>query len=153
MRRYETIFIIDNDLSEEDRSSIFERLKELIDQHDGLLVNIDEWGSKKLAYEIKKKARGYYVRLDYCGSGSLVNEIERFFIFEGQVNELKMRKIAEMCREVKSPMKNRKMLLNNEFRKGMKNDAKRFPFASRGEADLTFPRTIPEIILQGFLLQ
>ena len=85
MRRYETIFIADNDLSEEDRSPIFERLKDLIQQHSGLLVMVDEWGSKKLAYEIKKKARGYYVRLDYCGSGILVNEIERFFRIDDRI--------------------------------------------------------------------
>ena len=85
MRRYETIFIVDNDLSEEDRSPIFEKLKDLILQHSGLLVMVDEWGSKKLAYEIKKKARGYYVRFDYCGSGILVNEIERFFRIDDRI--------------------------------------------------------------------
>jgi small subunit ribosomal protein S6 len=85
MRRYETIFIADNDLSEEDRSPIFVKLKDLIQQHSGLLVMVDEWGSKKLAYEIKKKPRGYYVRLDYCGSGVLVNEIERFFRIDDRI--------------------------------------------------------------------
>ena len=85
MRRYETIFIADNDLSEEDRSPIFEKLKDLIQEHDGLLVMVDEWGGKKLAYEIKKKARGYSVRLDYCGSGILVNEIERFFRIDDRI--------------------------------------------------------------------
>ena len=85
MRRYETIFIVDNDLSEEDHSPIFEKLTDLIHQHGGLLVMVDEWGSKKLAYEIKKKARGYYVRFDYCGSGILVNEIERFFRIDDRI--------------------------------------------------------------------
>jgi len=85
MRRYETIFIIDPDLSEEGRATIFERLKDLFPQHNGLLVVIDEWGAKKLAYEIKKKARGYYVRLDYCGTGVLVNEIERSFRIDDRV--------------------------------------------------------------------
>jgi len=85
MRRYETIFIIDPDLSEEGRTPLFERLKDLFPQHNGLLVVIDEWGAKKLAYEIKKKARGHYVRLDYCGTGVLVNEIERFFRIDDRV--------------------------------------------------------------------
>ena len=85
MRRYETIFIIDPDLSEEGRAPLFERLKDLFLQHNGLLVVVDEWGAKKLAYEIKKKARGYYVRLDYCGAGILVNEIERFFRIDDRV--------------------------------------------------------------------
>ena len=85
MRRYETIFIIDPDLSEEGRAPLFERLKDLFLQHNGLLVMVDEWGARKLAYEIKKKARGFYVRLDYCGAGILVNEIERFFRIDDRV--------------------------------------------------------------------
>ena len=85
MRRYETIFIVDNDLSEEGRSPILEKLENLIQQYDGLRVMVDEWGTKRLAYEIKKKARGYYVCLDYCGSGPLVNEIERFFRIDDRV--------------------------------------------------------------------
>jgi small subunit ribosomal protein S6 len=85
MRRYETIFIIDPDLSEEGRAPFFEKLKDLFLQHNGLLVVADEWGARKLAYEIKKKPRGYYVRLDYCGAGILVNEIERFFRIDDRV--------------------------------------------------------------------
>ena len=85
MRRYETIFIADNDLPEEERSPIFEKLKDLINQHSGLLVMVDEWGGKRLAYEIRKKAHGYYVRLDYCGSGTLVDEIERFFRIDDRI--------------------------------------------------------------------
>ncbi len=79
MRRYETIVIVDTELTEEDRSSLFERVRDIIPKHDGFLIVFDEWGAKKLAYEIKKKSRGYYVCIDYCGSGILVNEMERFF--------------------------------------------------------------------------
>ena len=79
MRRYETIVIIDPDLSNEQRLPIFEKLKDLIAKQDGFLVIVDEWGDKKLAYEINKRSRGYYVRLDFCGAGALVNEMERFF--------------------------------------------------------------------------
>ncbi|MDI6687854.1 MAG: 30S ribosomal protein S6 [Desulfobacterales bacterium] len=77
MRRYETIFIINPDLSNEQRVPIFEKLKGLITQQGGVLVIVDEWGDKRFAYEIKKKSRGYYVRLDFCGTGALVNEMER----------------------------------------------------------------------------
>jgi len=79
MRRYETIFIMDPDVSEEQRGAVFGRLADLMNQKNGLQVALDEWGARKLAYDIKKKHRGYYVRLDYCGSGELVDEIERFF--------------------------------------------------------------------------
>ena len=79
MRRYETFVIIDPDVSAEQREEFLTRVSELISQMEGDLVLTDEWGDRKLAYEVKKKARGYYVRFDYCGSGTLVNEIERFF--------------------------------------------------------------------------
>jgi len=78
MRRYETFVIIDPDISQDDREAVIERIKELISQMNGMLILVDEWGNRKLAYEIKKKTRAYYVRFDYCGAAALVNEIERF---------------------------------------------------------------------------
>ena len=79
MRRYETFVITDPDISQEEREPVFDRVKELITQQDGFLVFEDVWGERKLAYQIKKKERGHYVRFDYCGLAPLVNEIERFF--------------------------------------------------------------------------
>jgi len=85
MRRYETFVIFGPDLSEEERTPVIDRIKETITQQEGFLVMADDWGARKLAYEIKKKARGYYVRLDYCGGGALVNELERFFRIDDRV--------------------------------------------------------------------
>jgi small subunit ribosomal protein S6 len=85
MRRYETIFIVDPDLSAEERTPIFDRLNDLIPKQGGFLVEQDEWGLKRLAYEIKKKPRGYYVRLDYCGTGAVVDEMERLFKIDDRV--------------------------------------------------------------------
>ena len=79
MRRYETFVIIDPDLSQDQREPLIARVEELITQMDGFLVSTDDWGERKLAYDIKKKGRGYYVRFDFCGLAPLVNEIERFF--------------------------------------------------------------------------
>jgi small subunit ribosomal protein S6 len=79
MRRYETIFIVDPDVGDEGRGQLFDRTKSIIDSKQGLLVDFDEWGPRKLAYEIRKKTRGYYVCMDYCGTSDLVNEIERTF--------------------------------------------------------------------------
>ena len=85
MRRYETIAIIDPDLADEERAGVLERTTDLIPKEGGFLVMLDEWGNRKLAYEIKKKVRGYYVRIDYCGMGSLVDEMERFFRIDDKV--------------------------------------------------------------------
>jgi small subunit ribosomal protein S6 len=85
MRRYETFVIIDPDLSEDQRQAVIARVKEIMAQMGGFLVRIDEWGSRKLAYAIAKKERGYYVRFDFCGGGQLVTEMERFFRIDERV--------------------------------------------------------------------
>lgn len=85
MKRYETIVIIDPDLSKEAEAPILERVNDLIPQLNGKLIETDDWGIKKLAYDIKKKNRGHYVRLDFCGDGALVQEMERFFKIDDKV--------------------------------------------------------------------
>ena len=85
MRRYETIVIVDPDLGEERRTPIFDRIRELVPQKGGLVVEFDEWGARKMAYEIKKKKRGFYLRVDYCGTGDLVKEMERQFRIDDRV--------------------------------------------------------------------
>jgi small subunit ribosomal protein S6 len=85
MRRYETIVIVDADVPENDRVSLLSRILEIIPQQEGILINEDLWGVKKLAYEIKKKSRGFYARYDYCGMGPLVDELERFFRIDDRV--------------------------------------------------------------------
>lgn len=77
MRRYETIVIVDPDLTEPERKLRFDKVIDLINQMKGALIESDDWGSKRLAYEIKKKTRGHYLRFDYCGTGELVAELER----------------------------------------------------------------------------
>ena len=78
MRRYETIVIVDPDLGEEKYQAVSDRLNELIVQKQGFLILQDDWGVRNMAYEIKGRKRGHYVRLDYCGDGELVAELERF---------------------------------------------------------------------------
>ena len=85
MRRYETIFIIDPDLTEDDRKGTLERLKEIIQEQQGVFLQEDLWGIKRLAYDIRKKPRGYYARFDYCGLGPVVDELERFCKIDDRV--------------------------------------------------------------------
>ena len=77
MRRYELTIITDSEIADDNRSALFEKITGLIPEHDGLLVAKNNLGTKKLAYPIKKRPRGHYIFLDYCGTGDLVNEIER----------------------------------------------------------------------------
>ena len=85
MRRYETIVILDPDISEDGRAPVFDRISDTISQGNGFLVLRDDWGNRKLAYEIKKKPRGFYTRFDFCGTGTIVDEIERFCRIDDRV--------------------------------------------------------------------
>ena len=79
MNRYETVFIIDPDVTEPDQEAIVDRIRSLITQHAGKLLVFDDWGVRKFAYEIQKKKQGHYIRIEYAGEGDLVYAIERFF--------------------------------------------------------------------------
>ncbi|GAB6144265.1 30S ribosomal protein S6 [Desulfocicer niacini] len=85
MRRYETIFIADPDLQEDARKNLFDKFTNLLAQENGILVDFDDWGNRKLAYEIKKKARGHYVCMTYGGNGALVTELERNFRLDDKI--------------------------------------------------------------------
>lgn len=85
MKHYETIVIMDPDLAEEERTPLLDRFEEIMTQMGGALIQMDHWGMKKLAYEIKKKPRGYYLRIDYGGVGAVVDEIERFCRIDDRV--------------------------------------------------------------------
>jgi small subunit ribosomal protein S6 len=77
MRKYETIIISDPDLQDQSRADLLDKVRNIIARENGILLYVDDWGSKKLAYEISKKLRGHYVCLTYGGTGDLVKELER----------------------------------------------------------------------------
>ena len=85
MRRYETVMIMDSDISDEEKNTVFDRIEDIIPKYGGELFQFDKWGDKKLAYEIKKKKHGYYIYLNFCGDGNTVNEIERLFRIDERV--------------------------------------------------------------------
>ncbi|NIO04909.1 MAG: 30S ribosomal protein S6 [Proteobacteria bacterium] len=77
MRQYEIIFIINPDLSEEDTKGIIDKVKEIIQTLRGEVLKIDEWGQKKLAYDVKNHSKGYFVLLHFMGTPQILTEIER----------------------------------------------------------------------------
>jgi len=77
MRKYETVFIIHPDLSQEARQPLLDKLKNLVSDGHGLFVKFEEWGHKKLSYQLDKHTGGYYTLMEFCGNGALVKELER----------------------------------------------------------------------------
>ncbi len=79
MRKYETIFILDPDLEEEQATSTIEKIKGIITQANGEILKLEDWGKRKLAYDVKKKSKGHYILIHFLGSPALLSELERNF--------------------------------------------------------------------------
>jgi small subunit ribosomal protein S6 len=77
MRRYETIFILRPDLGEVSQKDTIKRFEGIVAGSGGDLIETEEWGFRELAYRIKGERRGFYIRLDYGGTGATMNEVER----------------------------------------------------------------------------
>lgn len=78
MRNYEAIFILRPSLEEEKRVETVERFKGIITA-DGEIEKVEEWGNRKLAYEIEKIRDGYYVLVNFKANPTLPKELERNF--------------------------------------------------------------------------
>ena len=78
MRRYETIFIANPDLSEEDQNALQEKVRSIVASFKGEIVKMEDWGLRKLSYPIHKSSRGRYFLVDYLAEApALVRELER----------------------------------------------------------------------------
>ncbi len=83
LKKYESIFIIDSEVGEETTKALVEKFKSLIET-SAQLENIDEWGKRKLAYEINDKNEGYYVLANFSSEPNFPAELERVYkITEG----------------------------------------------------------------------
>ena len=69
MELYESLFIIRPSLSDEDTTALIEKMKGTVTKHGASLVRAENWGRKKLAYEIKRERKGTYVYFYFQGPG------------------------------------------------------------------------------------
>lgn len=95
MRHYETLYLLNPDLPEDEYKAEVARFNEIIEKHGGELIRIEEWGKRPLAYEIRKFDRGFYVLLDYCGDGTLLSELERVFKLDERVLKHQTLKLSD----------------------------------------------------------
>jgi len=84
MRKYEALVVLRPNLEEEVRTALVEKFAGIIN-NDGEHLNNDDWGQKKLAYEIEKIKEGHYVIMNFMANPSLPMELERNFRIEDDV--------------------------------------------------------------------
>jgi small subunit ribosomal protein S6 len=95
MRRYETIFIVTPDSSEEELKAVADKFQGVITGMNGKVASYDEQGKKSLAYEVKKQNKGYYVLMDYLGQAEVVAELERNMRLDDRILKYLTVKLAD----------------------------------------------------------
>lgn len=85
MRFYESIFILNPDLSSEAVESITKNMERIVAANGGNVLNIENWGKHKLAYHVKKHRYGTFVLFHLEGEPSVIGELERNFKFSENI--------------------------------------------------------------------
>ena len=78
MNKYETLFIVHPDATEEDVDAAIARITGIIEKA-GKVTGTDKWGKKKLAYEIKKVREGYYNLITFEAEASVLEELNHIY--------------------------------------------------------------------------
>lgn len=77
MNKYELLYIISTDATEEQREALIEKFKGYVETRNGVCEGIDRWGIKKFAYPINFKNEGYYVLMNFSANADVVNEMNK----------------------------------------------------------------------------
>ena len=76
MTKYELAVVVSANVDDEVRNATVEKCKALIERFGGQITNVDDWGKKKLAYEVQKMKEGFYYFIQFDAETSAPAEIE-----------------------------------------------------------------------------
>ena len=77
MNKYELALVVNAKIEEDDRVATVEKVKEYITRFGGTITNVDEWGKKRLAYEIQKMREGFYYFIQFDADETVPGELEQ----------------------------------------------------------------------------
>ena len=77
MNKYESLYVIVPDLTEEENASVIEKFSSIIAANGGEIEKVDELGKRRLAYTIDYKTEGYYVLVVFSAPAEVPAELER----------------------------------------------------------------------------
>lgn len=77
MNKYELVVVVSAKLEDDERAATIEKVKDLVTRFEGTVTDVEEWGKKKLAYEIQKMSEAYYYFIHFdTDNTDCPNEIE-----------------------------------------------------------------------------
>ena len=85
LREYETTFVIDSLIKNEEVENIIDKTEKFITNNGGEILNVERWGKKRLAYELKKRQYGYYVLILYKAPAHLNKLLEREYMLDENI--------------------------------------------------------------------
>jgi len=85
MRKYELMLAINPQFEEEELASLIEKVKKIISKEKGEVTNINKWGKRKLAYEIKDFTEAIYVVMKFNIDELSISEFERVLKLEEKI--------------------------------------------------------------------
>ena len=89
MTKYELAVVVSAKLEDDERAKVIDKVKALVERFGGQITNIDEWGKKRLAYEVQKMKEGFYYFIQFEAETSAPAEIEsRIRIMDGVIRYL-----------------------------------------------------------------
>ena len=74
---YEVVFIVRPDVADDAIKGIIQKVKEAVEGLNGRVNRVDEWGKRKMAFQIKKYSEGYYIFVDISSTPAASKEVER----------------------------------------------------------------------------
>ena len=101
MNKYELLYIIDRDVTEETRENAMKLVEDTIAEFGGNVTNVDKWGMRKFAYPINYKTEGYYVYVAFNGASELPKELSRNLGINENVIRSQIVKLLEKKSSVK----------------------------------------------------
>ena len=89
MNKYELALVVSAKVEDEVRDAVVEKAKGYITRYNGVITDVEEWGKKKLAYEIQKMKEAYYYFIHFESETTTPGEIEeRIRIMDGVIRYL-----------------------------------------------------------------
>ena len=76
MNKYELALVVNAKIDDEARAALVEKAKDYIARYNGTVTEVEEWGKKRLAYEIQKMREGYYYFIQFESDSVCPNEVE-----------------------------------------------------------------------------
>ena len=96
MSKYELTVVVSAKIEDDERAAVVDKCKALIERFGGTVTNVDEWGKKKLAYEVQKMKEAFYYFIQFDAESTAPAEIEsRIRIMDNVVRYLVVRQDEE----------------------------------------------------------